>query len=396
MGAFFASLKSLRRPSWETRRAPKRERSLIVEDLEGRQLLSQAIQPFVTLPTSGRTTCNMISGPDGDLWVGVNPPTDNSPAIDRIGLNGSVTSFPVPGNAPYGFTIDSLANGPDGNVWFIGDYNLSLTDNEVLIGDITPAGVVSEFPPFPAQQGPVGPGAGANGIINGPGGDLWFGYNIVGLAIYGQNSIGKVTTAGAVTLYPVSPLSVYAPLLVSSLAVGADGDVWFTQASAKKPFGRISPSGVVTEFPFANLISGTVANGPVGSLIVTGLNNHDQTEAFRVSTAGGITRYKIPEAISKTFVAYMGAADGSLWFSEAYPGALKIVRITAGGAVTSYKLSRFVHGLQHISDSMAVGQDGSLYVLDSSGFGGPLWNQSETVYRLSPSELSPVRGVGRT
>ena len=48
-------------------------------------------QPFTT-PAS---PYNIVSGPGGDLWVAVNP-TLTSSAIDRIGLNGSVTSFPVP------------------------------------------------------------------------------------------------------------------------------------------------------------------------------------------------------------------------------------------------------------------------------------------------------------
>ena len=205
MGWLFSSVNSLLPRSRKTRRAPKRNRSLFVEDLEGRRLLSNVIQSFVTLP---RATSNMISGPDGDLWVGVTP-TDSTAAIDRIGLNGSVTSFPVPGNAAFGLSIASLATGPDGNVWF--DANTYPTNplsntNQVVIGNVTPAGVVTEFPAIPVQPGPAGF---ATGIVSGPGGDLWFGYNNDALVIYGQDFIGRVTTAGAVTLIPVSSLSVH-------------------------------------------------------------------------------------------------------------------------------------------------------------------------------------------
>ena len=56
MGWFFCSWRSLRRRSRGSRRAPKRNRSLIVEDLEGRRLLSNAIQSLVTLPTVPRPT----------------------------------------------------------------------------------------------------------------------------------------------------------------------------------------------------------------------------------------------------------------------------------------------------------------------------------------------------
>ncbi len=56
---------------------------------------------------------------------------------------------------------------------------------------------------------------------------------------------------------------------------------------------------------------------------------------------------------------------------------------------TSYNLSKFVPLRQHFVDSMALGQDGDLYVLDTVlGTNGKF---TATVYRLSPSELAPVR-----
>ncbi len=141
-----SSLTSRRRPSPETRRAPKHKRSLILEDLEGRLVLSQGIQPIATLSTAG--TSNMISGPDGDLWVGMNP-SPSSAAVERIGLDGSVTSFPVPvpGNATVAnFGIVSVTTGPDGNVWFDADFDPSSSDNQVVIGAVTPSGTPSEAP----------------------------------------------------------------------------------------------------------------------------------------------------------------------------------------------------------------------------------------------------------
>ena len=151
MGWFLSSLTSLRRPSRESRRAPKRNRSWILEDLEGRRLLSQAIQSIVTLPSCRHVQLDL--GPDGDLWVGVNT-SPNTAVIDRIGLDGSVTSFPVPGNAPDGgFSIVSLTTGSDGNVWFDANFAPTFTDNQVVIGNMTPAGVVTEFPPIPVPAG---------------------------------------------------------------------------------------------------------------------------------------------------------------------------------------------------------------------------------------------------
>ena len=144
----------LRRRSRESRRTPRRNRSLILEDLEGRRLPSQAIPPIATLPTA--SSYNMIAGADGDLWVAVNP-TATTSAIDRIGLDGSVTSFPVPGGTSPYFQIVSLTTGPDGNVWFDADVDrydpnsLDLTFNpsQVVIGNVTPAGHSHRVPSDP-------------------------------------------------------------------------------------------------------------------------------------------------------------------------------------------------------------------------------------------------------
>jgi hypothetical protein len=119
MGWFFSALKSLRRPSRESRRAPKRSRSWNVEDLEGRRLLSHAFQSVATLPVNGFVATNMVSGPGGDLWVAANSSSGSS-TMERIGLSGSVSSFAVPGN----LIVSALAAGPDGNVWFVGTSNL--------------------------------------------------------------------------------------------------------------------------------------------------------------------------------------------------------------------------------------------------------------------------------
>ena len=386
MGWFLSSLRSLRYPSRQSRRAPKRDRSLILEDLEGRRLPSHAIQSLVTFRDAG--TSDIISGPDGDLWLGVSP-TPSTVAIERIGLNGAITSFPVPGSAAAGFGIVSLTTGPDGDVWFVADFNPTFSDNQVLLGKVTPAGEVTTFPPIPV---PAGQGALASGIVSGPGGDLWFGYTVLGFAspIQIQSFIGRVTTAGAVTLFPISSFSSNSPQILNPLVAGADGNLWFTAGFGRNfVFGRMSPSGVVTQFPIRSQSAGEVGNGPNGSLIVTAQNAKGQNEVVRVSTAGAVTPYRVSAAISDAFSTYLGSADGSLWFADEGP-AFKIGRITGRGVATSYNLSRFVRGRQNNINSMAVGPDGNLYVLDDSGEG--LISPS-VVYRLVPSKLPPVRGA---
>ena len=383
MGWFLSSLRSLRRASRGSRRAPRRNQSLIVEDLEGRRLPSRAIPPIATLPTA--SSYNMIAGADGGLWVAVNP-TGTTSAIDRIGLGGSVTSFPVTGGANSYFQLVSVTAGPDGTVWFDAESisydpnSLGLTPDpsQVVIGNVTPSGQITEFPPIPVAAGQHAfPSWQA--MVSGPGGDLWFGYSVNGPKHQDQDFIGQVTTAGTITLFPISAVSSKA-FGLDSLAAGPDGNLWFTESVGKDTvFGRMSPSGVVTQFPFARRDYGIVANGPNGSLIMAGRNVEGRNEVFSVSTAGTVTRYKVPAAISGAFGTYLGPADGSLWFANESPGTIKLGRITASGVATSDNLSRFIHR-RFPFDAIAVGQDGGLYVLDNG-------NITAAVYRLSPSEL---------
>ncbi len=388
MRRFLSSLGAIRRSSRESRRAPKRNRPMILEDLEGRRLPSRAIPPIATLPTASAYT--MIAGADGDLWVAVNP-TATTSAIDRIGLDGSVSSFPVPGGPNSYLQIDALTTGPDGNVWFDADFfdfrpDAAAGVSQTLIGEVTSTGQVTEFPPIPLPAGQTAL-ASLQAMVSGPGGDLWFGDSVIGPKHQSQDFIGRVTTAGAVTLFPISSVGsrAFGP---DSLAVGTDGNLWFTESVGKKTvLGRMSPSGVVTPIPIGNQKAGDVANGPNGSLIMTGQNARGRNEVFSVSTAGTLTRYKVPAAISDAFGTYLGPADGSLWFANEASGAIELGRITASGKATSENLSRFIHR-RFPFDAIVLGQDGNLYALANG-------NINAKVYRLSPSELPQARS-GRT
>jgi len=66
---------------------------------------------------------------------------------------------------------------------------------------------------------------------------LWF-------TEYDANQIGRITTAGAITEYPV-PTANSEP---QSITAGPDGALWFTEYGGNK-IGRITTAGVITEYP---------------------------------------------------------------------------------------------------------------------------------------------------
>ena len=58
------------------------------------------------------------------------------------------------------------------------------------------------------------------------------------------NKIGRITTAGVVTEYPVPTAGSYP----GSITAGPDGALWFTEGAGNK-IGRITTAGVITEYP---------------------------------------------------------------------------------------------------------------------------------------------------
>lgn len=388
MGSLFTSWKLLRRPSspsWQpsSRRPPRRGRPLGVECLDERVLLSGVLQPVVN---HAPVTTPIISGPDGNLWAASFHRASRTAEIERIGLDGSVASFRVPGEANSVVQIQSLAAGADGNVWFAADFVRSDGNDHVVIGNVTPSGKVTELPPIPLA---AGQSADAHSIVRGPGGDLWFGYNLLVDDNHFQDFIGRVTTSGKITLFPVSSVGPY-PVSIWSLAPGADGNLWFTEGLASdNTLGRMSPNGAVTRFPVGGLQYVDVANGPNGSLIVTGENSNFQNQVMRLSTSGKLTPYTIPASISDDFYVYAGSASGSLWFASFDKKGFKLGRITPDGVATSYNLSRFVRAGNLHFVSLAVGRDGNIY-MDVFAIRGRSITAA-TVFRFFPDKLPRVR-----
>lgn len=172
---------------------------------------------------------NIAPGPDGNMWFTAFSVTMPFSSIVRISMAGVTTSFPL--NDPYGdFPID-ITTGPDKNLWF--------TDTKPFIGSMTTAGLLLNRYPIPL------PGFEADYITSGPDGNLWF-------TIYrfdnGAGYIGRMTTSGKLTLFPIGPKNVNP----NGIAVGPDGNVWFADAGTagiRGTIGRVTTNGVMTLFP---------------------------------------------------------------------------------------------------------------------------------------------------
>lgn len=158
----------------------------------------------------------------------------------------------------------------------------------------------------------------------------------------GGNRIGRITTGGVITEFPLPTGAIQPGVLVGigGITAGPDGALWFTRPGANK-IGRISTTGAIAEFliPTTSSLPDVIAAGPTSS-------------SFPAGIAAG--------------------PDGALWFSE--QSASKVARITTGGA-TEFLLP---HGGD--PSGITAGPDGALWFTE---FG------SSRIGRIAPS-LPPL------
>jgi virginiamycin B lyase len=157
-------------------------------------------------------------------------------------------------------------------------------------------------------------------MVAGPDGSLW-------MAQPGGSKLSRITTAGIVTEFPVTPLvSTKDP---AHLTVGPDGNIWFTMQTPHS-IGRLTTAGVMTLFDVsADPVA--IAPGPDGALWYLGFN---ASRVGRITTDGAWSEYQI----APQFSIYPGlggngswpnsiiaGSDGNVWFTEQGTGKIAYV-----------------------------------------------------------------------
>jgi streptogramin lyase len=148
------------------------------------------------------------------------------------------------------------------------------------------------------------------------------------------NKIGRITTAGAVTEYPI-PTAASQP---NGIVTGSDGNLWFTETSANK-IGRLVPStGAITEFtiPTANSQPMGITLGPDGDVFFA---EYNANKIGRITPAGAIAEFSTlfapPPADHPLYVTPGRQSDasglGAIWYSA--EGSGRIGYLSPDGAL---------------------------------------------------------------
>jgi virginiamycin B lyase len=362
-----ASTTSTSEPTTTTTAAPKPTTTTMAKARAGDRCDDPTATDF-PLTTNGGQPAELAPAPDGAVWF-----TDNgtTPAIGRLAPDGTVRMFPLSA----GRDPASIAIGPDGNVWFTQYAFTKITapgspdepagppppPGPPAIGRISPDGTMTEFPLPTTGNSAMAPYGMASevsprGITVGPDGALWF-------AESSANQIGRITTDGVITEYPLSTAGSENSWPTGPI-LGSDGALWFYETYPGK-LGRIDPvTKAITERP-VDLGPSTSAmdrpqfwdleTGPDGGMWFT-----DQVRTIaRVSTTGHLTRFGIgPEADSVRSMVV--GPDGRMWFAaQRTPG---VFRMTSKGAVTHLWTPPAAPKAWESLGGMAVASDGAVWV----------------------------------
>jgi streptogramin lyase len=231
---------------------------------------------------------------------------------------------PTTSCGPYNMAgVNSIAAGPDGALWFVEGYCNK-------IGKVTTSGVFTEYPLPVPDSAPLF-------IIAGPDGAMWFTESM-------GNSLSRITTDGTITRFGSGNGS-----NPRDLTVDHDGNIWFTKfypdSNGTSYINKYTMGGGITDYPLPRISNDSFANpqgitaGPDGAIWFT---EYGDNQVGRISASGEITRYPLPGTNGGPSTITTGP-DGKLWFTEFGTGYITDLRaissITTSGEITQYPLT---------------------------------------------------------
>jgi streptogramin lyase len=233
---------------------------------------------------------------------GSTPPNPPPATATPSPAPGTIVEYTIPtANSEPG----AIAQGSDGNMWFLEDASTN------KIAKITPSGTITEFTLPTTNAFPAA-------LVNGPDGNLWYDDE--------DNHLVKVTTAGAATLFTMTADSV-------ALTVGPDHNLWAPEFNGGNVDVYSTSGTQLHSYPSglgASQLEG-VAAGSDGNMWIDPFGSPYQVVKMITST-GATTLYSLPASIQNSLRSIISGPDGNIWVVAQDSNDLVQVNVTSGAS----------------------------------------------------------------
>jgi virginiamycin B lyase len=261
-----------------------------------------------------------------------------------------------------GAAAAQITTGGDGNLWF----TEIAPSGFGQIGKITPAGQIQEFSLAGEHVISLG------GITAGPDGNVWFTAEFAGGGIGSGFDVGKITSSGQVTVFPVAEQNLRS-------ITKADGALWFTEfgSAGGGGIGEFSTTGVYTDHPLTNnslarQLHGITADsqGDIWCLeTVTSGNQTGNLEIGELTPAGKFQENTLISGFGDTLSSGGGLTSGpggQLYLTE--NNQIGVVTPSGSGASPTFAQlqNQNAGSLGQYDDDITVGPDGNIWYTQQS------------------------------
>jgi virginiamycin B lyase len=296
--------------------------------LEDRCLLSYTINEF-PLPSANAGPDWCEAGPDGNVWF----VEDYAKSFARVTPAGQITEIPIP--SPLNAENWTFFFGPDGNIWIGGHNDIAeMTPQGVLLHDYTIPSALSAPESFSVLT-----------ITMGSDGNIWYTEGYV------NDLIGRLTPDGEITEFPI-PGDAFGFTGAEQIIPGPGGKLWFASTETNG-IGSIDPTATdpgstmqIFNVPVSNPGVGAGGEGVRGLTFDSQGNlwmaeqNTSQPRWFEFNTSTDQATVVLNPTPGTHQYGMTLASDGSLWFTDNANNAVGQIILTTNGiaSVTEYPL----------------------------------------------------------
>lgn len=176
----------------------------------------------------------------------------------------------------------------------------------------------------------------------------------------------RLAPAVSITQYPATGV---AGILPANIAVGPDGNLWYTDLAANV-IGHIKTDGtVVTPIPLGNTQAAptTIAQGPNNDLWFTELNASAIGHITAADTANPVLANEFPTATANSGPTGITLGpDGNMWFTEGSAGKIGQILTSASGSHPAGFVTEFSVRAGANPWAITMGPDGNLWFTETN------------------------------